>query len=149
MAGPYGCGKTMTLKACYRWVQRVRFELWPRFWPRPPETFSCNWAEFVHDVSEKGADGRLEDLHKADIVFLDDIGAEEDRFRSGAPARILGDVLGRLHDNKKRFLVTTNVAVENWRTHWGGRVEDRLIRADAMVMDLKSVSYAAWRLERE
>lgn len=149
LAGPYGCGKSHCWRAARRYVRDVRMSLWPkpRPWDYPPTTYACNWADFVRDVGEFHNDEIREDLISADIVFADDVGSEEDRFKSGQANRILGDVLGALHDKGKFVFLTMNVESSGWRSRWDGRVEDRLLRMNANIVDLSdSESFATWNL---
>lgn len=125
-------------------------EIWPspKPWPAPPSFYSCNWSDFVRELVEFNNVEMREDLLGSNAVFIDDIGSEEDRFKSGAPTRLLGDVLGRLHDERRFVFITTNVSPEGWKSRWDGRVEDRLLRMDATIVDLSHCqSYATWQIE--
>lgn len=81
-------------------------------------------------------------------MFLDDIGSEEDRFKSGAPSRILGDVLGRIHDEKKFAFITTNIPPGEWKARWDARVYDRLLRMNPIAPNVWQAgeSYAVWKM---
>lgn len=152
LVGPFGCGKTHCFTAARRYVRDVRMELWPepRPWSHPPSFYSCNWSDFVREIVEFNNAEMREDLLSSDVVFMDDIGSEEDRFRSGAPTRLLGDTLGRLHDEKRYVFITTNIFQTGWRERWDGRVEDRLLRMDPIIADLSDCeSYATWKLKNE
>ena len=148
LVGPFGCGKTQCLSAARRYVRDVRMAVWPQPWGHPPQYHSVNWSDFVRDVVEEDNKAIRQDLQGCDVVFIDDVGSEEDRFKSGAPTRLLGDVLGKLHEDKCFTFITTNVSPSGWRTRWDGRVEDRLLRMNATVVDLSSCdSYAIWKLK--
>lgn len=149
LAGPYGCAKTHCWRAAKKYVRDVRMSLWPepRPWAHPPNFYACNWAEFVREVGEFHNEEMREDLLSADIVFADDVGSEEDRFKSGQANRILGDILGALHDKNKYVFLTMNVDATGWRDRWDGRVEDRLLRMNAEIVDLTDCeSFATWKL---
>lgn len=149
LAGPYGCGKSHCWRAAKKYVRDVRMEIWPapKPWNHPPSFYACNWADFVQEVGERQNHEMREDLFEADVVFADDVGSEEDRFRSGIPARLLGDVLGRLHDLRRYVFLTMNVEASGWRSRWDGRVEDRLLRMNASIVDLSDAeSFATWQL---
>ena len=150
LVGPFGCGKTHCLRAARRYVRDVRMEIWPepKPWNYPPTVYSCNWAEFVREATENDNAEIREDLLSGDVVFVDDIGAEEDRFRSGAPTRLLADILERIHEKRKFAFITSNVSACGWRERWDGRVEDRLLRMDAQIVDLNGCeSYSTWKLK--
>ncbi len=149
LAGLFGCGKTHALDASARYVRDVRMAVWPEPWPRPLQFESVQWAKLVREVTENDNRDYADDVLAADVVFLDDIGSEEDRYKSGAPTRILGDFLGEMHRHRKFVFITTNIAPEGWAARWDGRVNDRLLRMDAEIVnlfDLKAQSYAAWRV---
>lgn len=152
LSGPFGCGKTHALSAARRYVRGVRMDLWPEPWPSPPQYYTCNWSDFVREQVQHTNEEMREDLLDSHIVFLDDIGSEEDTFKSGAPTRILGDILGRLHEKRRFVFITTNIAQEHWANRWDGRVEDRLLRMNATIVnlwrsDLRAESYAVWKLK--
>jgi len=154
LSGPFGCGKTRSLRAARGYVRDMRMQVWPSVWKTenggPPQFHSVNWSDFIRELTEKDNPEAREDMMDSDIVFWDDIGSEEDRFRSGSPARILGDCLGWVHDKRKFAFITTNIAPSGWRERWDGRVEDRLLRSRAIVVDLwrnNAESYAVWKLK--
>jgi DNA replication protein DnaC len=153
LTGPFGLGKTECLRAAAKYTRDVRMAIWPEPWPRPLQFLSVNWADFIREQVENDNHEQMEDLTQSDVVFLDDIGSEEDRFKSGSPARILGDVLGKME--RKFIFITTNIDPVNsgWAKRWDGRVEDRLLRARSTVInlwqpELEAESYAVWRLRQ-
>ena len=113
---------------------------------------SVQWAKLVKELTEKDNPEFGDDVLAADVVLFDDIGSEEDRYRTGAPTRILGDILDDLHRKKRFVFITTNIAPEGWKERWDGRVEDRLLRLDAEIIDLWACgteSYASWKMRHE
>ncbi len=154
LAGTFGCGKSHCFRAAHRYVNDVRMEVWPRYWPKASEVFACNWADFSRDVLNRTpkdeGDGIRTDMLSADVAFIDDIGSEEDPFRSGAATRLLADVLSHLHDRRRFAFITTNISPGGWRERWDGRTADRLARMDARIMDLTECeSYASWKMKQE
>lgn len=150
VTGPFGCGKTHALNASARFVRDVRMSVWPapKPWGHPPSVSRVEWGALIREVVENDNRAYADDLIASDVCLIDDVGSEEDRFKSGAPVRILGDVLGALHDKRRFVFITTNIGPDGWRARWDGRVEDRLHRMDAEIVDLWGVgaqSYAAWR----
>jgi DNA replication protein DnaC len=153
ISGPFGLGKTESLRAAKRYARDIAFAAWPTTWPRPITSIYVNWSDFIREQVGNNNREQMEDIVTADAIFIDDIGSEEDAFKSGAPTRILGDVLGKLE--RKFVLITTNIspAKGGWRARWDGRVEDRLLRRGAHVVDLwrpelRAESYARWQLRQ-
>jgi DNA replication protein DnaC len=152
ISGPFGCGKTECIRAAARYTRDVRMAVWPEPWPHPLQFLAVNWPDFIREQVEQDNHEQMEDLTQSDVVFLDDVGAEEDRFKSGTPARILGDVLGKME--RKFVFITTNINPDGWADRWDGRVEDRLLRSGSKAVnlwlpELKAESYAVWRLKQQ
>jgi len=147
LTGPFGCGKTHAMRASSRYVRDVRMSIWPEPWAYPLTAMRVEWATVVREVCENDNRDYCDDLLAADVAFIDDIGCEEDRYKSGSPARVLGDVLGALHDKRRFVFLTTNIGPEGWASRWDGRVNDRLWRLNARIVDLwgdGAQSFAAW-----
>ena len=147
ITGEFGCGKSHALRAAHRYVKAIYCDVWPEFWKEPISLATVEFPRFVREVAENANVEHFDDVAGASVAFIDDIGAEEDRFRSGSPARVLGDLLGARE--KKFTLLTTNIAPDGWRERWDGRVEDRLWRR-SVVCDLyeparRATSYALWQ----
>lgn len=151
LAGIFGCGKTDVLRGAARYVNAIYMQGFPGKWPHPISTSFVRWAPFVREVSNDNRE-HFEDVVKSDVIFVDDIGSEDDPFKSGAPTRILGDFLDST-ENKYVF-ITTNIAPDGWRTRWDGRIEDRLLRRNAVIVngydpELACISYAQYQLEKK
>jgi DNA replication protein DnaC len=152
ISGPFGCGKTEALRAAMRYTRDVRMAVWPEPWPHPAQFLMVNWSDFIREQVDHANHEQMEDLVTSDVVFLDDVGSEEDRFRSGAATRIFGDVLGKME--RKFVFITTNIHPSQWNERWDGRVEDRLLRSNSVVVnlwrkELRAESYAVWKLRQE
>ena len=148
LCGPFGCGKTHSFNASRRYVGDVRMAVWPEFWVKPLNVMAARWGALVRELTENDNREFGDDLLASDVAMLDDIGSEEDRFKSGAPTRILGDLLGEMHEERRFMFLTTNIAPDGWKARWDGRVEDRLLRLDAKIVNLwplGSESYASWK----
>lgn len=151
LSGPFGCGKTHALGASARYVRDVRMAIWPTPWPKPLQFMSVNWAYVIREIADSDNQEYGDDLLAADVIFIDDIGSEEDRFKSGAATRILGDFLGQMHRERKFIFITTNIAPWGWKERWDGRVEDRLLRIDAAIVNLwdcNAESYSSWKVKQ-
>lgn len=147
LAGEFGCGKSHALRAAHRYVRGIYMDVWPALWPEPISIAFVEFTRFAKEVTEKDNTEHFDDVAAAAVAFIDDIGAEEDRFRSGAATRVLGDLLGARE--RKFTLCTTNIQPGQWRDRWDGRVEDRLWRR-SVVCDLydpshQATSYARWQ----
>jgi len=59
-----------------------------------------------------------------DLLVLDDLGAETDRYRSGVPTARLQRVLELMEH--RWLLITTNVPKDKWRERWDQRICSRL-----------------------
>lgn len=153
ITGTFGCGKTECLRAARGYVKDIAVAVYPDFWPKPIIFCDVNWSDFIRGQVEDDNREQMEDLISADVIFIDDLGSEEDRFKSGAPTRILGDVLGKIEN--KFIFITSNISPENggWLKRWDGRVQDRLLRSGMNVVnlwrpELKVESYAVWKLKQ-
>lgn len=150
LAGPFGCGKTQMLRGCRGYISDIYMRVDDPAWKKPISIASIVWPEFISDYITNRNEDRLEDVKASDVVFIDDIGAEADRFRSGEPTQILAELLGALAN---RFVfVTTNIEPKGWKLRWDGRVEDRLLRNNAVIVDgydpeLNAMSYQKFKLQ--
>jgi hypothetical protein len=124
LSGDSGTGKTMMSRNLRKWVDRVspdcRFASvvwvdWVGWWERYQENKPCQ------DV---------QDMIEADCLFLDDVGAESDRYKSGQNTAILCQILGKRE--KKYTVITTNIPRSEFQTHFDTRVADRLKRNGAV-----------------
>ena len=151
LAGPFGCGKTVMLRGAYGYVRDIYMRIDDPKWRKSLSITAVAWPKFLADYIENRNEERMEDVTSSDVIFLDDVGAESDRFRSGEPKQILGDLLGRL--DSKFVFVTTNIEPAAWARRWDGRVDDRLNRNQSVVVDgydpvLRAESYAKWQLSK-
>lgn len=154
LTGPFGCGKTEMLRAAKTYVRDITYAAWPEHWSKPLVMTYVNWGDFIRGQVDDNNREQLEDLVSSDVIFIDDLGSEDDRFRSGSPTRILGDTLGKIEN---RFIfMTSNIdpTDSGWRKRWDGRVEDRLLRSGMNVVNLWKPelgveSYQVWKARQE
>ena len=142
LVGGFGCGKTHIAKRIEWFCAQAAFKaLASGHWGSEsvPSVFYISWPEEVSAFNEKKY-GIMEDAFGADLLVLDDVGAESDPFKTRVGIDRLCQILSR---REKRFTVlTTNVAVSNWVERFDGRINDRLFR-NSIIMDLSRVpSYA-------
>jgi DNA replication protein DnaC len=142
LAGQSGTGKTFAMRGAHKWIKRARILAAERnHWTWPPIIQWTNWPQLIRPVVEgqtSMADA-LQDSMQADILFLDDIGAESDKYKSAENVDALCQLLSKRE--KKWTLITTNFRTEQWDQQFDARVADRLMR-NSIVCDLECGSYA-------
>ena len=135
--GPSGCGKTMALDFMFAWARRTASTMeWQSNWHHVPSSMRVSWPKTWYRLErERGSENYLlEDIQTTDILFLDDIGAEADRFKSKESTAVLQSILD--YRQKKFTFITTNIKKEMWQDHWDMRVSDRLRRNSAVDVSL-------------
>lgn len=133
LIGVFGSGKTECLKGAQRYISDIYMVMYPRTWKKPINSTTISWPKFVVELEENKNFEHYADVTSCDVVFIDDIGAEDDRFRSGSASRLLGQLLGDLAD--KFVFITSNIPPDKWSEKWDGRVEDRLLRNLSVVFN--------------
>jgi DNA replication protein DnaC len=125
--GNTGSGKSHVAKRIRKFYDGSKIEFWDgksrdhianALWGYWPEVAGWDDDDFNDFVAEIGP---------AKLVILDDIGAEEEKYRSGAPAARLARVLERC--DSRWVFATTNVPSRQWKDRWDQRVSDRLLAA--------------------
>lgn len=139
-----GNGKTHSAQAVVTYFENVAIDChmrgwWPQHRDAVPTGLFIQWPELFKLHNKPVWD----EILAADLLALDDIGAEVDQFRSGAPTEALRQALEK---REGMFtIVTTNILPKQWASRWDARVEDRLLRrADRIV--LTTPSYARRKL---
>lgn len=132
IAGPTGIGKSHTLERANQFVANHAVDFWHEgFWRFIPRTTSAVWSRVV-DLPRDNWENWLRDVRESAFVFLDDVGSEVDRFKSGEPMERLRVTLEAC--DGKWLLMTTNAAPAQWRATLDARSVSRLSRA--AVLDL-------------
>lgn len=134
ITGPTGAGKTRLATNLKRVVAASVHGFYPSSaWTHPPiiaeSEFSklaamedLAWRDWWKDhVSDIGGCGL-----RAEILFLEDVGAEVDRFKTGEPAARLTHIFNEFKNDW--LVVTTNVPVPDFANRWDSRVADRMFR---------------------
>lgn len=136
ICGNSGTGKTHVSERLYRWCRSVAISLWDMsFWPKPPRVEMFEWSKVVFLNADEWKRW-LDDRGDTGVLFLEDIGAEVDRFKTGEPTERLRELL---NDFKHRWMfITTNVMPEKWSAKWDERVADRLLR-DTQVFVIRGI----------
>jgi DNA replication protein DnaC len=107
----------------------------------PPVIVFAHWPTLARHISE-GKEPMwsvLYDSLEADLLLLDDIGAESDKYKTGETTDGLCQLLTARAD--KWTVITTNIERIEWSTHFDSRVADRLQR-NAEVVEMSAGSYA-------
>lgn len=128
LSGKSGCGKSRVARRAIRIVRETAIDAWANgIWPKPPVTAFADWPKIAEIQDPEDYEGAARDLREADVVVLDDLGAETDKFKSGEHASRLRRLLSDLEG--KAVFITTNLKPSEWAQKWDGRVESRLLIA--------------------
>lgn len=123
--GKNGNGKSKTVRAIKRWVQDRAIDLPLVMHDDNASLVTCklvNWADQVDYF--KSGDWDVQDLIEADLLILDDVGAEHDPSKAGAEKLYL--ILERRE--WKWTIITTNLPPASWNSKLELRLADRLFR---------------------
>lgn len=132
LAGPPGVGKTHALKAARRFLENHSVDLWHEcFWRNPPSILWATWSRVVALDKDEWEDW-IYDLRRANIVILDDVGSEVDKYKTGEPAERLRVALDI--SEHRWMLMSTNLMPDQWATAFDRRVQSRL--QPAVVLDM-------------
>ena len=138
LSGPTGTGKTTVGKFCKRVFNDWAFDVmlsgksnWKM--DRRPFAERLNWPAYCDNAERNGSNYRIEEVKSADVIILDDVGAECDRYKSGAPKSDLRNLLESIAG--KWLMISTNVPKDDWIDAFGARVADRLDAAKSFSTD--------------
>lgn len=136
LSGSAGTGKTTMAEKIHRWARMVAIPAWSvGKWSHPPRIEWTEWGQIAFlpfDEFKRWLDGMCD----IDVLFLEDVGAEVDKFKAGETTERLRQLLNEF--KAKRMFVTTNIMPENWENRWDDRVFDRLLR-DSVLVQLRNV----------
>ena len=148
IVGDYGVGKTEIAERLKTWARAVRTTIWGMGWPAPPRVEFVEFGKVAFletDEFKNWLDGHNQPGAETDLMFVEDIGAEVDKFSKGEPTERLRQIL---NDMKNRFVVvTTNVPVAEWEKRWDGRIMDRLFRNSKIIQMTGVPSYQKTKRE--
>lgn len=136
IVGNYGTGKSHTAKAIHKFCATAAFSAFETGkWgcEQMPSAMFLSWPEAASQFNEKNF-SVMTDAMNADLLIVDDIGAEND------PWKICADKLCQvLSRREKKFtVVTTNIQPAEWAKVFDGRINDRLLR-NSVVVDISNV----------
>lgn len=141
LSGPSGVGKSYAAKHLHRFAEKAAFSSFEDgAWTGPlrvPSSLFLRWPETC-DAFKDGEYGVVRDAFEADLLILDDIGAEHDPSKNAADK--LCQILSRREN--KFTVVTTNIAPQSWESKFDRRIADRLLRNSLVVELAGTPSYA-------
>ena len=136
ITGEVRTGKSHTAKKIFRFCHTAAFTAFEgqKWGTRAiPSSLFLSWPEVVAQLSEKNR-SIMEDAFAADLLVLDDIGADNDPWKVGTDA--LCQILSRRE--QKFTVITTNIHSVGWLERFDQRIADRLLR-NSVVLDLSQV----------
>lgn len=112
----------------FDWLACYAIDLWRAGkWHKVPRISKWDWPRIVEDengeIWEEALNG-INGIASSDIVVLDDVGAEVDRFKSELNKGRLRSALNACE--KKWLLMNTNIDKSEWSAQFGMRGADRL-----------------------
>lgn len=139
IAGNTGVGKTHVAERIARFIGSRQIDAWARGWwlgNHIPSPCFLRWPDAVRYPDPRW-DDTLAEAKAARLIILDDLGAENDRFKNDESSVRLHAMFEVLRPDWKWLLVTTNVPAAQWKARWDQRIADRLMACKRI--DLTSV----------
>lgn len=129
LSGKTGCGKSHVARRTFEQLQvwGVDMSLTSGWAGHFPFSAFVDWSEMAEADDNERFENALYEVNKSDIIILDDVGAESDRFKNGINASRLRRVLSKCE--YKWLLVTTNLTKPQFDETYDVRVADRLVSA--------------------
>lgn len=135
LAGTYGTGKTHCLSAAHEWMRLAAFSAFEsKAWMDMFPTVAFKRWPVIADAIRAKEMGSIEDCISSGILFLDDVGADDDPFHQATDK--LCQILSRRE--MMHTMITTNVGQSDWQAKFDGRIHDRFFR-NSVVVDLDGV----------
>ena len=140
-------GKTQLAKAAFEYWRRGSITAYDSGrWKYPPKYTFAPWSDLANVNPEDRSKIYLwEDLSKAQLAVIDDIGSEVDRFKSGQTTENLRLILEARLTGRKFTIITTNIPPTQWDSKWDIRVTGRLLRDYKLVSTLNTESFSKTR----
>ena len=125
VCGSPGTGKSHVAKRVVAFFQSYSIDLWyDGKWAHPPKAVFVDWARLCERDREEAFDEAQREISEADVVALDDVGSESDKFKSQQSVSRLRRVLGTCEH--KWLMVNANFNKSEWPKKFDARVADRL-----------------------
>lgn len=130
--GTPGTGKSHAMRAAWTFLRTHNVDLWKlRHHSTPPSARLAVWSNVVGLGEGAWADFE-DDVRRSAFVFLDDVGTETDRFKTGQPIERLRLVLDLCA--AKWLMISSNLTRETFGKGFDARIESRLQRAAILDM---------------
>lgn len=129
LSGKTGCGKSHVAHRTFDQIQvwGVDMSLTAGWAGHFPFSTFVDWSELAEADDNDQFEDALYEVNKSDIIILDDVGAESDRFKNGINSSRLRRMLSKCEH--KWLLVTTNLTKPQFDLTYDVRVADRLTSA--------------------
>lgn len=129
LCGGTGTGKSHVAKAVHSQISAwaVGASFGAGWKGRFPFTQWIDWPFLVESDRATIFDERLADIRDAQVVFIDDVGSESDKFKNGEGASRLRRVLSDCEN--KWLLITSNFSKAAFSSRYDARISDRLSAA--------------------
>lgn len=141
MGGKNGVGKTHVARAVHHYFNAVAFDCRMKGrWSgnEIPHSMFCEWTELAECEPGKLSPA-WDSAMAADLLVLDDVGADVDRYKSGLPVANLSRML---NGRERRWTIATmNHPPSAWAERFDKRVADRLHRHAAIIEIKEAGSY--------
>lgn len=145
LSGKTGVGKTAVANRIRGLLSRLAIASWEAGkWPHIPRIDKVEFGK-VCFLDSKEFQNWLAGQSDTDALFVDDIGSEVDRFKTGEPAERLREILEEFQF--KFLFITTNLMPEDWASQWDARVSDRLLRNSTVVTMREVLPYTEARMD--
>lgn len=130
LTGPPQTGKTKLSRQIHMFWRHAKVRAWSLgLWGASIPTVGwCDWSDFA-EIDPRDRDGAWDDVAKADLAAIDDLGSEVDRFKSGRPTENLRIMLEERFKGRRATIISTNIPPKEFSTRWDSRVGGRLARA--------------------
>jgi hypothetical protein len=125
--GPTGTGKTTVGRWCSRVFNAYSVDaFYAGSWgnSHKPSAGVLSWSQCCIDLERNGSQYKIDEAMGREVLVIDDVGSESDRFRSGSSKAQLRDLLEDCRN--KWLLISMNIEKKDWLDVFGARVADRL-----------------------
>lgn len=143
VCGKTDTGKTETANRIFQFLKHARFTAMEvGGWITPPVIEQFDFQE-ICVLEDEAFRQWLKDREQTTTLFLDDIGSEVDRFKTGTPTERLRQIFEMF---KNRYIyATSNIMASGFEKKWDDRVASRLLRNSEVV---ELVNCPKWNVAR-
>jgi DNA replication protein DnaC len=138
LGGNVGCGKTMLARVIFRVSVSATTAKMAKEARKSNFSLETSWIKWIEYGSDEMKDADFNEymrnsVAKATLIIIDDIGVEEDRYKSGVGRSRLMRVLEQAE--RKWLFATTNILPDDYLRRYDERVSSRLRGAVSMWND--------------